>query len=230
MKFGNDVFLFHRAALKASSRYAIVLLAQVAGCAPPVPAQPVHGRPPAASSAPPRNDALPAASSPVPALAAAAPPAVPNSPVASASSSAVIDPAAPAGPSTDGAVDSAHGASGAQPTTPAPPPNSRNPPIEVKRPTLWYCYVWAHLRFTTQDCFDTIKECREHLPKEGMALRPCMAQKKPAWCTEPYDVPEDPNEKRSSKCFGSEDACDQYRMYVHGNGLESTPCVEAETK
>ena len=112
----------------------------------------------------------------------------------------------------------------------APSPNPRKPPSEVKRPTLWYCYVWAHLQYTTQDCFDTIKECRQSLPKEGITLRPCMAQKRPAWCTEPYEVPEDPNEKRSSKCFGSQEACYEYRVYVRGNGLASSPCVEVKTK
>lgn len=182
-------------------------------------------------SAPPRNVALTAPSASVPAPAAAAqPPAVQPNPAPTANSSSVADSAAPARSSSDGSDESAQAATQPQPATVAPLPTPRKPPTEVERPMLWYCYVWAHLRFTTQDCFDTIKECRERLPKEGLTLRPCMAQKRPAWCTEPYEVPEDPNEKRSSKCFGSEDACYEYRAYVHGNGLASTPCVEVETK
>jgi hypothetical protein len=106
-----------------------------------------------------------------------------------------------------------------------------------QRPVFWYCYVWAHLRFITKDCFDTIKECRQMLPKtEGVALQPCMAQKKPTWCTESDSVPEDDqdpkssSEERDERCFGTEDACQVYRAHLRGSGLESTPCVEVKTK
>jgi len=231
MKLRSGVVPFHRATLKVSSRYAIVLLVQVAGCASPVPAQSVHERPPVASSAPPRDHALtaPSASVPAPGAAAQRPVAQPN-PVTLASSSTVADSAAPADSSSRGSRESAQAATPAPPAAVAPLPNPRKSPTEVKRPTLWYCYVWAHLRFTTEVCFDTIKECREHLPKEGITVRPCMAQKRPVWCTEPYEMPEDPNEKRRPKCFVSEEVCDEYRVYVHGSGLATTPCVEVETK
>lgn len=230
MKSRSRVVPFERVTLKAPSRYAFVLLAQAAGCASVVPPQAVHERPRLASSAPPRNDALSAPSASVPARAAAQPLAAQPNPAAPANSSPVADSAAPADSSSGGSGASAQATTRAQPATVAPSPNANKPPAELKRPTLWYCYVWAHLRFTTQDCFDTLKECRQSLPKGGITLRPCMAQKKPAWCTEPHEVPEDPNETRSSKCFGSEEACDEYRVYVHGNGLASTPCVEIMTK
>ena len=230
MTLRSGVVPFCRATLKESSRYAFLLLVPVAGCASRVPAQSVSEGPSVASSTPPLNDALAAPSASVPVPAAAQPPAVQSNPAATASSSSVADSAAPAGSSSDGLGESAQAATQPQPATVVPSPNPRKPPSEVKRPTLWYCYVWAHLQYTTQDCFDTIKECRQSLPKGGITLRPCMAQKRPAWCTEPYEVPEDPSEKRSSKCFGSEEACYEYRAYVRGNGLASSPCVEVKTK
>jgi len=228
MTLRSGVVPFCRATLKESSRYAFLLLVPVAGCASRVPAQSVSEGPSVASSTPPLNDALAAPSASVPVPAAAQPPAVQSNPAATASSSSVA--AAPVASPSDGSGESADAGTAAPPAAVAPSPNPRKPPSEVKRPTLWYCYVWAHLQYTTQDCFDTIKECRQSLPKEGITLRPCMAQKRPAWCTEPYEVPEDPNEKRSSKCFGSEEACYEYRVYVRGNGLASSPCVEVKTK
>jgi hypothetical protein len=231
MKLRSGVVHFHRATLKVSSRHAMALLVSVAGCASPVPAHSVHERPPVASSAAPRNDAPLAPSASLPALGAAAQrPAGQTGPSVPASSSAVADSAAPAGSSSDGSGESAQAAIGAQLATVAPLPKPRKPPTEVKHPTLWFCYVWAHLRFTTEVCLDTLKECRAQLPKEGITVRPCLARKRPVWCTEPYEVPEDPNKKRSQKCFVSEEVCDEYRVYVHDNGLASTPCVEVETK
>jgi hypothetical protein len=204
------------------THHALVLLLLATACAAVPPAKPASERSIAsstslvASAAPSATPAVPAQKLEVPAN---------SSPTSASSANIEAGASAPASPPSSQPPSQA-------PATPtAAESNTVPPPFKSKRPTFWYCYIWAHLRFTTQDCFDTIKECRANIPKgEGMVLRPCMAQKKPSWCTEPHHVPEDSKEARSEKCFGSADDCEQYRAYVQGNGLESTPCVEVAAK
>jgi len=100
---------------------------------------------------------------------------------------------------------------------------------DFKSPTLWYCMYWAHLRQSSSDCFSTLKQCwQARREVEGVMLRPCMSQKKSAWCTE-VQFPSG-SEASRVRCFGAEGFCEDYRSYVTGNGLDTSECTEVRTQ
>jgi len=207
------------------SAFAFASLLHAAACMTAAPAQSVREQATAASSAPLLNDAP----VPGPSASTAEPqPVLRSNPEATPPSSASVV-------ATGGASGSSAESGGA---TSEPSNQTHSTPSVVrskvrkratpsKRPTFWFCYLWVHLRVTMYSCFDTLEECRANSPRrEGFAIHPCMAEKKPSWCTEPHPVPEEPNVERSEQCFDSKDKCEAHRAFVQGNGLESTPCVE----
>jgi hypothetical protein len=81
------------------------------------------------------------------------------------------------------------------------------------------CFHWVHGPDFSTDCYESAAKCEQVRAEMGRDSIPCEPAEHVA-CTRLARSGEE-------RCFGDLGACERYRAYIAGNGLDSGPCAES---
>jgi hypothetical protein len=80
------------------------------------------------------------------------------------------------------------------------------------------CFHWVHGPQFSTDCYESAAQCEQTRAEMSRDSTPCEPAEH-ASCTRLARSGE-------QRCFGDPGACERYRSYIAGNGLDSSACIE----